>query len=224
MSLILNIDTATDRASVSLAMGGEILAERMNQQQKDHASWLHLAIEALFKESGQSMRDLKAIAVIAGPGSYTGLRVAMAAAKGFCYVLGTPLVTLNTLEVMAYAVSKEVTQDNCLLCPMLDARRMEVYTALYHVDLNVVLAPCAMILDAESFDEWLVGNGIVFFGNGAGKWQPLVKSHNAFFSDNCYQSSDIAYLSFRRFKQDNFSDLAYTVPIYIKDFHIHHKK
>lgn len=224
MSLILNIDTANEQASVSLALEGKILAVCVNKQQKDHAAWIHPAIETLFAESRYTTNDVKAIAVVAGPGSYTGLRVAMATAKGFCYALHLPLITLNTLGLMAYAASKEFVSGNVLLCPMLDARRMEVYTALYRIDLNEVLAPCAMILEPASFDEWLSDNTIVFFGNGAGKWRALVKCSNALFSDSDYQPSIIADLSYQQFTHVNFSDLAYSVPIYIKDFHTHHKK
>jgi tRNA threonylcarbamoyladenosine biosynthesis protein TsaB len=224
MSLILNIDTATEQASVSLAQEGKILAASINRQQKDHAAWIHTAIDALFEESGHRPVDLKAIAVVAGPGSYTGLRVAMATAKGFCYVNNVPLITLNTLVVMAYAASKEFTSNSVLLCPMIDARRMEVFTALYHKDLKEIAAPCAMILEQGSFDEWFLNNTIVFFGSGAAKWQKLVKNNNAFFSKSCYQPLEIAYLSFQRFKQGDFSDLAYSVPFYVKDFYTHHKK
>jgi tRNA threonylcarbamoyladenosine biosynthesis protein TsaB len=223
MSLILNIDTATEQASVSLAFEGNVLDQRVNRQQKDHAAWIHVAVEGLLRKAAHKMSDLKAIAVTAGPGSYTGLRVGMATAKGLSYALNIPLLALNTLEVMAYATAKNVSS-TVLLCPMLDARRMEVFTALYDTDLKELLPPCAMILETGSFAEWLQKTQIVFFGSGSNKWKPLLTHDNAIFKDLFYQPGDISFLSYRLFVASNFTSLACSVPIYLKDFHTHHKK
>ncbi len=223
MSLILNIDTATEQASVSLALAGKLLLEKTNQQQMDHAAWIHTAIEELLKESGQQVTGIKAIAVMAGPGSYTGLRVGMATAKGLCYALGIPLVTLNTLRVMGFSASKNASP-GVLLCPMLDARRMEVFTALYDSGLKELMPPCAMILEPESFSSWLSVNHIIFFGNGSNKAKALLTQENAVFKDIFYNAEDISLLSHRSFIQADFNDLAYTVPVYLKDFYTHHKK
>lgn len=228
MSLILNIDTATEGGAVAIAKNGVVMAQRTSAQQKDHAAWINVAIEEIMQEAGYKMRDLQAVAVVAGPGSYTGLRVGMATAKGFCYALHIPLLTLNTLRVMAYAAVPETTHVNgpgrILLGPMLDARRMEVFTALYDTTLNEVMFPCAMILEPDSFDEWLENSTILFFGNGSNKWKQLVKNDRALFSGNVYTPSHVTSLSQKQFEQSQFTDLAYTEPIYLKDFYTHHRK
>jgi tRNA threonylcarbamoyladenosine biosynthesis protein TsaB len=223
MSLILNIDTATEQASVSLALEGKLLLEKINQQQMDHAAWIHTAIEELLKESGRQVTGLKAIAVMAGPGSYTGLRVGMATAKGLCYALGIPLVTLNTLKLMGFSASKDASP-GVLLCPMLDARRMEVFTALYDTELKELMPPCAMILQPDAFSSWLSVNPIIFFGNGSNKAKTLLTQENAMFKDIFYKAEDISLLSYGRFIHADYSDLAYTAPVYLKDFYTHHKK
>jgi tRNA threonylcarbamoyladenosine biosynthesis protein TsaB len=220
MALILNIDTATTLGSVSLALDGKLLQERVNTQSMDHATWIHLAIKEIMNTNNESykLKDLDAVAVVSGPGSYTGLRVGMSTAKGLCYALNIRLITLNTLNVMAYATNKEISTSR-LICPMLDARRMEVFTALYGTALKELIAPCAMILDENSFSQWLNNNEIVFFGSGSNKWKELVKSDNAIFSDAFYTPQDIALVSQNEFSQHAFSDMAYTEPIYLKEFY-----
>src|ERR1700758_4691343 len=133
MALILNIDTATAKASICLALDGKTLALAENWTQNEHAAWLHSAIEQMMQQTGYRLRDLQAVAVTAGPGSYTGLRVGMAAAKGFCFALDIPLIAEDTLRTMAFA-AKEQLPGTDLLCPMIDARRMEVFTAVYQND------------------------------------------------------------------------------------------
>ena len=220
MPLILNIDTATTKASVSLALNGNLLQERVNGQSTDHAAWIHTAIDDMMQTNGQGYRlqDLDAVAIVAGPGSYTGLRVGMSTAKGFCYALNLPLITLNTLKTMAHATNEEISPSQ-LLSPMLDARRMEVFTALYDSALNELIAPCAMILEEHSFSEWLNKHEIIFFGDGSSKWKELVRNDNARFIDSFYTAQHVAYLSNNEFRQQAFSDLAYTEPIYLKDFY-----
>ena len=220
MSLILNIDTATTLGSVSLSFEGKLLQERINTQSIDHATWIHLAIKEIMNASNHSyqLNDISAVAVVAGPGSYTGLRVGMSTAKGLCYALNSRLITLNTLKIMAYATNKEISPSQ-LLCPMLDARRMEVFTALYNTVLNELIAPCAMILEENSFSAWLHKNEIIFFGNGSNKWKDLVKHENAIFKDSFYTTHDIAFISYNEFRQNAFVDLAYAEPIYLKDFY-----
>jgi tRNA threonylcarbamoyladenosine biosynthesis protein TsaB len=220
MSLILNIDTATTSASVSLSFEGKLLQERVNGQSMDHAAWIHVAIKELMHAGNHTFRlsDLNAVAVVAGPGSYTGLRVGMSTAKGLCYALNIPLISLNTLTVMAHAATKEISSSQ-LLCPMLDARRMEVFTALYTITLNELIAPCAMILEQNSFSGWLNKQGIVFFGSGSSKWKELVQHDNAIFRDFIYTPQDIAFISTNEFSQQAFSSLAYAEPIYLKDFY-----
>ena len=220
MCLILNIDTATNNASVSLSLHGKLLQERVNGQSTDHAAWMHSAIKEMMHavSPAYQLHDVSAIAVVAGPGSYTGLRVGMATAKGLCYALNIPLISLNTLKIMAHATNKDISSSQ-LLSPMLDARRMEVFTALYDKTLTELIAPCAMILETNSFSAWLKKQEIIFFGSGSYKWKELVQHDNAIFKDSFYTPQHIAFLSYDEFRQDAFSNLAYAEPIYLKDFY-----
>ena len=148
MSLILNIDTALDTASVCIAKDGRSLGLAVNENQKDHAAWLHIAVNEILKKPSYSINQLEAVAVSIGPGSYTGLRIGLASAKGFCYALNIPLIAVTTLEIMALAVKEEATT---LICPMVDARRMEVFSAIYEKDLGEKSPPQAMVIDENSF-------------------------------------------------------------------------
>jgi len=220
MSLILNIDTAAKEAGVSLASEGKVLQERTNGQSMDHAGWIHTAIRELMQAGNHTctLSDIQAVAVVAGPGSYTGLRVGMATAKGLCYALNIPLISLNTLTIMAHAAVDDISPAQ-LLCPMVDARRMEVFTALYDASLHALVPPCALILDENSFSEWLNEYEIIFFGNGSSKWKQMVQHENAFFKNISYMPGDTAAVSYDAFEQHAFSELAYTEPIYLKDFY-----
>ena len=216
MALILNIDTAVDVASLCLAKDGKDLSVAKNESQKDHASWLHIAIKEIFEKNNLELRSVDAIAVTGGPGSYTGLRIGMATAKGICFALNKPLISLNTLLVMANAAKMEKAD---LICPMIDARRMEVYTALYTKELEIVKEPAAITLNEKSFDEYLLNNRICFFGNGSNKFQPIGKSSQAFFSDIKTDASSMISLSEKNFTEKKFVDLAYAEPIYLKEFY-----
>ena len=216
MPLILNIDTSTDSASVCLAKNEQVLVFKKNNRQRDHASWLHPAIHELMQEAATQLSDIDAIAVTIGPGSYTGLRVGLAAAKGICYALEKPLLTVNTLLVMANAVKYEHAD---LICPMIDARRMEVFTALYTKELDQVKAPVAMIIDETSFAAELASKTICFSGNGSEKFKKVIKNGNALFSDSSFDVSHMVSLSNALFLKKQFSDLAYIEPLYLKDFY-----
>lgn len=223
MSLILNIDTAITTASISIAKDGNILGEAFNTEQKDQGAFIQPAIQSIAKNIGISLIELSAIAIIAGPGSYTGLRVGMASAKGLCYALGKPLITIGTLDLLTYqAINQADIQQNdmpTLFCPMVDARRMEVFTAVYDKDLNTILPPCALILDENSFANLLLNNKIIFFGDGAAKWQHLNYFTNAYFFHPKSKTLYMNELSFKKFSNSAFADLAYTEPIYIKEFY-----
>lgn len=223
MALILNIDTATQTAGICLADDGKTLAILANDAPKEHAVWLHSAAQRLLTDTGLRMRDLHAVAVTAGPGSYTGLRVGMAAAKGFCYALGIPLITESTLKVMAFAAHEQRGGDD-LFCPMIDARRMEVFTAIYRPDMTEMLPASAMIIDEHSFSDWLSGHRISFFGDGSDKCKPLLKSPNASFVEVGYHSGYLGILSFLRYLQKEFTGLAYSEPVYTKEFYTHTRK
>ena len=216
MALILNIDTAVDVASICLAKGGNVLSIAKNESQKDHASWLHVAIKEIFEKNNLELISVDAIAVTGGPGSYTGLRIGMATAKGICFALNKPLISLNTLLVMANAAKNEGAD---LLCPMIDARRMEVFTAIYTKGLKVVKEPVAMTLNENSFAEYLSNKNICFFGNGSNKLKAIEKSPQAFFSDIKSDASSMISLSEKSFTEKTFADLAYAEPLYLKEFY-----
>jgi tRNA threonylcarbamoyladenosine biosynthesis protein TsaB len=216
MKLILNIDTALDHASVCLSIEDTVVNMVANKNQKDHAAWLHEAIKGLLNESGYTIKDLNAVAVSIGPGSYTGLRVGLSSAKGICYAQQIPLIAVDTLEMMAFAAKDEETD---LICPVIDARRMEVFTAVYDKTLKSVIPPAAMIVDQNSFSSLLDTNRIFFFGNGSEKMRTLISNKNAVWGDVWGNSSHLAQLSFKKFLQKEFADLAYSEPLYTKEFY-----
>ena len=222
MSLILNIDTATDIAHISLSKSGVILDSVINTDQKEHGSFLQPAIEKLFKINSIAIKSVDAIAISTGPGSYTGLRVGMASAKGICFALQKPLISINSLEIIACAAILENSDNNdlsnLLICPMIDARRMEVFTALYTQNLEIILEPQAMIIDSNSFENHFLVNKILFVGNGAKKWEPTCKNENALFTDNPNNLLAMNRLSFKKYGNKDFSNLAYSEPSYLKEF------
>ncbi len=216
MSLILNIDTAIDSASICLAKDGETIQLTSNEQQKDHAFWLHVAIAKIVKDAGYMMKDLQAVAVSIGPGSYTGLRIGLSTAKGLCYALNIPLIAIGTLDMMAFAAKDEEAD---FICPMIDARRMEVFTAIYDKNLKKIIEPTAMLLDENSFAEFLSSNKIVFSGSGSNKLRSIISNNNAFFSLVSGNASHLAHLSNKSFVKKEFADLAYIQPLYLKEFY-----
>lgn len=216
MALILNIDTAVDVASLCLAKDEAVLSIVKNESQKDHASWLHIAIKEIFEKNNLELRSVDAIAITGGPGSYTGLRIGMATAKGICYALKKPLIGLNTLLVMANAAKKENAD---LLCPLIDARRMEVFTAIYTKELQIVKEPAAITLNENSFDEYLSDNRTCFFGNGSNKFKAIIKHDNAIFKDLKGDATSMIALSEKKFTGKEFTDLAYAEPLYLKEFY-----
>jgi tRNA threonylcarbamoyladenosine biosynthesis protein TsaB len=216
MNYILQINTALDTASVSLAINGAVILERRNDVQKEHASFLHLAIAEMMQEAGIALKNLNAVSVIHGPGSYTGLRVGLAAAKGICYGLSVPLITVNTLEWMAGACKKEEAD---FFCPMIDARRMEVFTALYNRSLEEINPPSSLILQPDSFFKELETNKIIFFGNGAQKFSTLLSHQNAIFKTLEAGAVEFASISWKRYQNGIFADLVYSEPLYVKAFY-----
>jgi tRNA threonylcarbamoyladenosine biosynthesis protein TsaB len=215
MSLILNIDTAVDTASVCLSKDGECLWMSVNEQQKLHASWLHAAIAEMLVQTGNNIKNVNAVAVTIGPGSYTGLRVSLSTAKGLCYARNIPLITISTLDLMAFAARNG---DADLICPMIDARRMEVFTALYEKDKQILPAQ-EMLLSSDSFTEFLNIKRILFLGNGSKKLQGLISHQNAIFSAIQANASHMSALTHAEFDKQRFADLVYTEPYYLKDFY-----
>lgn len=196
--------------------------QKENEVQKEHASFIHEAIQQILTETGIALNRVDAISVTHGPGSYTGLRVGMATAKGICYALQKPLITINTLEVMARAAATlqgDQFAGNSILCPMIDARRMEVFMALYSLYLDIILPPCAMILDVHSLDEWLNNYSIYLFGSGSEKVKNLLHNKAVIFLDVRHSASDLAMLAQVNFNKKLFANLAYAEPLYIKEFY-----
>ncbi len=220
MALLLCIDTSTTHASVALSKDGILMGIKANQNQRDHASFLQPAIHSLLQEANQTLKDLNAIAVTSGPGSYTGLRVGFASAKGLAYALDLPLITIETTLVMSAAALSYLKNEKAdLLCPMIDARRMEVFTALYSTGLEPASPISALVLTPESFAPQLKSSRILFFGDGAPKWQTICNHSNAVFIDVKWNAEDMPGLADKLFAQKNFSSLAYSVPGYGKEFH-----
>lgn len=220
MSLILNIDTSGQSAHISLSKDGNLLHYLNNESQKDHASFLQPAILQLSKSAGIRLADVDAIAVTAGPGSYTGLRVGMASAKGLCYALKKPLIALNTLEVLTVSATLLFSFENdpVLFCPMIDARRMEVFTAIYDKELNPYLSPRPFILNEQSFEQELSAYKILFFGSGSAKWKAVCTHPKAFFEEVGVLPEALASLSHTMAGEKRFTDLAYSEPFYLKEF------
>ena len=218
MNLILSVETSTTVCSVAIVRDGEaILAEKLFIE-KSHSSMLTLVIEALCKRGGYELGDFDAFAVSKGPGSYTGLRIGVSTIKGLCFALDKPLIAINTLKAMAYEVSQFNMENHCL-CPMIDARRMEVYTALFDPQLNELEPISAKILDESSFRETLSTSSVLFFGNGSDKFMEIMKEQNAkFISGVSPSASAVGELAFLSFQKGEFEDVAYFEPYYLKDF------
>ena len=165
--------------------------------------------------------QLDAIAVVNGPGSYTGLRVGMASAKGMCYALNKPLITIGSLELMAAsAIAQQIIVDTeILFCPMIDARRMEVFTALYTGDMKVIIEPCALILNEDLFASELAQHSIIFSGNGSDKFMTITQSQNAVFKKIKVDVNILVQLTSKLASSKHFTPLAYSEPLYVKDFY-----
>lgn len=215
MAYILNIETATKNCSVSLAKEGKtILCKEIAEQGYSHAEKLHVFIEEILKETETDVQNLKAIAVSKGPGSYTGLRIGVSTAKGLCYALGIPLISIDTLQVLAERVSVE----NGLIIPMIDARRMEVYSAVFDTKHNKIMEVQAEILTENSYDE--MPENIYFVGDCQEKCKTVLTKDNFHFIPEIVfpSANEMSTLSFEKFNKNEFEDLAYFEPFYLKDF------
>jgi tRNA threonylcarbamoyladenosine biosynthesis protein TsaB len=218
-AIILHIDTATQLCSVALSKGVDVLSYRESFEKNAHAKNITLFIDEVVKEAGIELKDLDAISVSKGPGSYTGLRIGVSTAKGLCFALNKPLVSVGTLQAMASgaAVLKPGPQ---VYCPMIDARRMEVYSALFDGKNTKVREIKAEIIDENSFVEELEKGEICFFGDGAEKSKEhLASNPNAVFLDGFYPSAKyLIDIALRKMKAKQFEDIAYFEPFYLKDF------
>jgi tRNA threonylcarbamoyladenosine biosynthesis protein TsaB len=219
MGYILSIDTATETALVCLSKNGQLVGSRVNESQKDHASFLQPAIKELLDGALVAFTDLVAVCVTNGPGSYTGLRVGMASAKGLCYALQVPLITIGTLQLMAAsameAIQPAASQDY-LFCPMIDARRAEVFTAVYNRQSEIVIAPAAVELESNTFAALMHQSPIIYTGSGADKWKNICEHQNAFFENINISPVVFSQISIQLFENQQFNNLAYAEPEYIK--------
>ncbi|MEP6949199.1 MAG: tRNA (adenosine(37)-N6)-threonylcarbamoyltransferase complex dimerization subunit type 1 TsaB [Ginsengibacter sp.] len=213
---ILNIHTATETAIINLMAGSEILGTSLSHETKQHASFLHIAIKELLQQHGIDIKKLDATGVTSGPGSYTGIRVGLATANGLCYALKIPLITYNSLEVMAISATGFTKDDNALYCPMIDARRLEVYAAVYDYNMKEITPPSAIILNDNSFAEFLNCHKIFFSGSGCHKFQQILKHKNAVFLNHEISTGSLAKISWQKYQENDFENVPYAQPLYIK--------
>jgi tRNA threonylcarbamoyladenosine biosynthesis protein TsaB len=223
MALILNIESSIDICSVSIARNGKVLALKESRDKKSHAALLAIYIEELVTSLSINLSDLDAVAVSKGPGSYTGLRIGVSTAKGIAYGTGKKLIGIPTLQVMTYGVLQKYkdlrSENNRLLCPMIDARRMEVFTALYTTSNILFREITAEIIHPGIFSDILEKNKILFFGNGSVKCRDVIQHPNARFIEGIEPSASwMAELSEKAFREKQFEDIAYFEPFYLKDF------
>jgi tRNA threonylcarbamoyladenosine biosynthesis protein TsaB len=215
MALILNLETATKNCSVALAQDGNtIVLKEYAGEGYAHAEKLHIFIEDVLRQAGYTFADIDAVAVSMGPGSYTGLRIGVSAAKGLCYALNIPLIAVDTLELLARVVSVE----NGLIVPMIDARRMECYTAIFDAQYNSIRKTEAEIITETSFAE--LSGQVHIVGDGAAKCKPVLTSDAFIYHDDVVYPSaqQMAALSFDKYKKSDTVDVAYFEPFYLKDF------
>lgn len=219
MALILSIETSTPTSSIAIHEDGQLIAAQHIHLDKSHSAYLTPSIKFLFETCGLKMNSLDAVAVSKGPGSYTGLRIGTSSAKGICYALDAKLIAINSLEAIAHGITKYQYED-VLICPMIDARRMEVYCLIAKNDLSLVEQTHAKIIDESSFSDLLASHKIIFAGNGAMKCKPILDySDNAIFIKGINPSAEhVGSLAWAAYQQNNFEDLAYFEPFYLKDF------
>lgn len=220
MATIVNIETATKVCSISLSVNGKCISIRESLIDNSHSGQITVFIDEVICEAGISINNIDAFSVSQGPGSYTGLRIGVSAAKGLCFALDKPLIAVDTLESMTVGfINKFKLPENTLYCPMIDAKRMEVYCALFGNDLQKVLPIAAKIIDKNSFSEILTKNCIAFFGDGSEKCKSTIISEQALFFDNFNPSSKfMAGISEKKFHESHFEDLVTFEPYYLKDF------
>ena len=215
---ILHIETATQVCSCALSTNGKLVFNRESSKAQSHATLLGVFVEEAIKFSRENEIKVHAIAVSSGPGSYTGLRIGISEAKGLAYGLDAKLIAIPTLSILAWTMRDKVDKD-ALLVPMIDARRMEVYTSIYDTQMNVIQPTEAKIIDEESFNEVLSKQQVVFFGDGALKCKDTISHPNAMFIPDVYPlASNMIELSQKAYAEDKLEDVAYFEPFYLKDF------
>lgn len=217
---ILLIETSTELCSTALARDGKIISYRESTGSREHASLTAVFIKEMLDEAGLTMADCSAVCVSMGPGSYTGLRVGVSTAKGLCFGAGKPLLAVGTLDTLVWqAISEKLLPDVCInIIPMIDARRMEVYTAVFSADGNQTSETESMILDGGSFADVLDQGPALFIGDGARKASEVIKHENAHFIQCCPKASSMLIPAMEEYKEKRFKDVAYFEPFYLKEF------
>ena len=220
MALIVNIETATKVCSVSLSKDSELISIRESIIENSHSSQITVFVEEVLQESGISINNIDAFSVSKGPGSYTGLRIGVSTAKGFCFALDKPLISVGTLDSMTNGLlNLNLFEESFLFCPMIDARRMEVYCAIFNHNSKMIKSVSAEVIDNQSFSEFLTSYKIVFFGDGADKCKQILNSENAVFYDDFNTSSKyMISLSEENYQKNIFEDIVTYEPYYLKDF------
>lgn len=223
MAILLNIETATTNCSVSVAKNGKLCALKEHDTPNySHSEQLHLFIQDVLEESNLTFSDLEGIAVSKGPGSYTGLRIGVSAAKGLCFALDIPLVSIATLESMAHQSKSEGFD---FIIPVLDARRMEVYSTVFDKHLAVIRETKAEIIEPNSFQKYAEQGSVHLVGSGAEKCKNLLNHSNFSFDFTSVPSAkEMCQLSHKKFEKNEFEDVAYFEPYYLKDFMLQQKK
>jgi tRNA threonylcarbamoyladenosine biosynthesis protein TsaB len=225
MAYILSIETSTNVGSVALHKAGVLLSNVEIYTQYSHSEKLTLLIEQVIQNANINTQEIEAIAISQGPGSYTGLRIGVATCKGLCFALDKPLLSVSTLASMSKSLNAylDLQEEETWLCPMLDARRMEVYCALYDKNNQLQMPITAKIIDENSFEDVLKDKKIIFFGNGAKKCKEILEyQKNALFiTDDLYEAplaKNMGELAYQSFLDKDFQDIAYFEPFYLKDF------
>jgi tRNA threonylcarbamoyladenosine biosynthesis protein TsaB len=220
MSLILSLETSAKVCSVAIHDQGELVATKEIHIEQSHASKLAVLVDEVIKESGSKVNQLNAVAVSSGPGSYTGLRIGTSTAKGLCFALDIPLLSIGSLELLAYQMSKQ-NPSTAYMCPMIDARRMEVYCEVFDSALNVVLPIEAKVIEPSSFAELLTKNEIIFFGDGSDKCKDQITHPNAKFVSGMYAAAaEMGHPVYQKFLKQQLEDVASFEPHYLKEFMI----
>jgi len=219
-NFLLHIETSTELCSVALSRGNTCLAIKENAEGKNHAAVLTLFIDDLLKENHVFIDQIDAVAVSSGPGSYTGLRIGLSTAKGMCYGGNIPLIAVPTLQTMSLGFAQQFdVPEDALLCPMIDARRMEVYTALYDRNGRQIEKVSAEIITEDSYASWLDSHPVYFFGNGAAKCRTIITHPNTVFPEGFVHSARyMLQPALQAYREKRFEDTAYFEPFYLKDF------
>ena len=219
MARIIYIETSTALCSTALSVDGRIVSERRDSERR-HASLTAPFVKEMLDEQGLSVKDCDAVCVGMGPGSYTGLKVGVSTAKGLCFGAGIPMIAVGSLDTLVWqAIGRGLLPDGCRhIVPMIDARRMEVYTAVFSVDGSQITETEPKVVDAGSFSDILSEGPVLFIGDGASKCSPVLTSPNAFFVQACPEASSMLVPAEKKLAASLFEDTAYFEPFYLKEF------